>query len=89
MDIIHFLLTFLSIVLIVVFVLVVLMAFLIYKFAKKNPGLSIFLLILLLVIGTLEVVTVGGIVAGVATYVTAAISLMASYKKLKRGLKIK
>jgi hypothetical protein len=86
MGFLSILLSVLGIILIIVFILALVIAFLIYKFAKKYPILSIFLLILLIVIGTLEVISIGGIAFGVATYITAVISLLVSYKKLKKGL---
>lgn len=74
-------------ILLIILALAIFIGCLVYKFAKKNPILSIFLLIILLVLGTLQVVTVEGFLAGVATYVTALISLLVSYDKLQEGLK--
>jgi hypothetical protein len=75
------------IILLIILALAIFIGWLIYKFAKKNPALSIFLFVVLLVLGTLEVVTIEGFLAGVATYVTALISLLLSYNKLEDGLK--
>lgn len=86
-NILQTILAILGIVLIVVLIICIIIAVLIYKFAKKKPILALFLFILLLVIGTLQVLTLEGIVTGVATYVAAILSLSLSYNRLKIGLK--
>lgn len=78
---------FLIIIFVISLLFAILLIYLVYRFAKKNPILSIFLIVLIFVIATLEVITIEGIASGITTYIAGLLSILFSYKRLKQGLK--
>lgn len=74
-------------VIILLLVIQLILIYIVYRTFKKYPYIGLFLLIVLMVIATAEVITPGAIVLGVTTWVGCIITLMAQYRRLKSGFK--
>ena len=87
MDILSFILAIILVLGFIFLLVSVALAYIAYRIAKNHPITAIFIFLLIFVIGTLEVLTVEGVVSGVATYAAGLISLLASYKSLEKAFK--
>lgn len=73
--------------LVVYFIFVGFLLWGIWWLIRKKPALALFLLLVLIALGTAEVMTPASITLGVGTLVSAVLMLITQYGRLKKGLK--